>query len=108
MSNLKPLHALIIAIASGFALGKEVMADGKVDFKDLPLLWQEGPGFVKQAMDAGQHVKEISFRDLSADEASELSGLICSYFKVDPGKAKFIIDGSFEILAGSIKLARGF
>lgn len=108
--SIKETKEAVIAAAKFFKLGKEVMADGKIGISDIGSVISAGPGILTATMAAAEGAKNIpaEFKDLSIEEASELTSAIMSEFSVDDEKAQKIISGAFKIIAGGAEIAGAF
>lgn len=100
----------IIATAKFYKLGKEVMADGKVNLKDLPAIISAGPGIFSSATIGLEGAEKIpsEIKDLSTDEALEIAEAIKAEFSVGDEKAMAIIAKSLKLIASGLELASEF
>ena len=108
--SIKETKEAVIAAAKFFKLGKEVMADGKIGLNDIGHVITAGPGILASTSSAAEGANKIpaEFKDLSIEEAAELTSAIKSEFGVDDEKASKIISGAFKILAGGAEIASAF
>lgn len=101
--NIKEVVALVIASVDAV---KEAKADGKIGLEDLALLMKLLP-VVGPAVDgAGDIPAELS--DLSAEEVAEVAAYIMSSHALgDSEKAKALISGALQIVAGAVTIIQG-
>lgn len=111
MQNKLPITALVAIVTlmlDSFDVGKAALADGKVDFGDVP-------GFVGALPKLGGDVAAVvaqkdfilpQLLDLDSTEAGELLALALSRGITDSEKAKETIAGALEMASGALRVAR--
>lgn len=104
----KPINDVkdvVIVVARSVAVGVEAKQnDGKIDFKDLPLLFKVVPAFGPM-IDGIQNVPE-QLADMDESEAGELVSAIMTEFNIADVAARELIEISFQAIAINIKLVK--
>ena len=107
MSNslgVKELKEVINLILGGIKVGKDIMADGKVDFNDLALVMSLMP-IIQPAFDGVATVPQ-ELADLNEAEAQELIAHVMANLTVDDVKARKVVEASMKVAFSGFQLVK--
>lgn len=102
MKDIKNTKEAVKLVISGFKAYKLAAADGKIGFEDLG----HAMIMLPHIQPAFEGIMEVpaEFKDLNAEEASELSAFVLAELGDVGDKLEAIITASLGIVANSIKL----
>lgn len=105
--GIKELKESVDAVLGIIDLGKDVLADKKVGFDDLPVLFAKLPMLVKVVPEgiSGAEMIPQELSDLSEEESFELVSHVMLKLSVGDEKAKDIVAKSMKLIFAGAQLA---